>query len=250
VASVGNWTILGENAVAEGLREAARFVEIERPIMLATEPGDLTPDSFAIGPTILVTSVERVVPYYMAYEALGEVKRAIDAGEAGKIYGCFTSFRLRRGHDSEAIGYNALLPALAVTLDLLERPVVRVHATRASLLVETDAWFVTLRLDDDTIATIEAMATLDPASGLGRDVLVEVTGSDRVLRAEPQRQSVVVETLGAATTIQPWWEDLNERFLNLISERASHPSNKAGSRLRAIWKAVQRSAETGDAMTI
>lgn len=250
MVSSGNWTIIGDNPVAEALRETSRFVDTPTPITLATEPDDVPADAFAIGPTILVTSVERVVPYYLAYEAIEEVKRALDAGEVGRVYGSFTSFRITRGHDSESVAHHALLPALAVTLHLLPGPVTRVHATRASLLAEDDGWFVTLRLADETIVTIEALAVLDPAEGLGRDVLIEVTGSERVLRAEPKRQSVVVESLGAATRLHPWWEDLNERFLKLLTEHASTPPNQAGTRLRAAWTAIQESAGSGQPVSL
>lgn len=249
MAESNNWTIVGNNPVADALRVASRYVDAPVPIRLATEPDDLTPETFAIGPTILRSSVERVVPYYMAYEALGEVKRALDAGEAGKVYGCFTSFRINRGADATSVAYNALLPALAVAFDLLPGPITRVHATRASLLAENDAQFVTLRLADDTILTVEAMAVLDPADGINRDILVEVTASDRVLRAEPKRQSVVVESLGRAARVHPWWEDLNERFLRLLVERSSDPPTDAGSRLRSAWAAIETSVETGEAVT-
>jgi hypothetical protein len=176
------------------------------------------------------------------------VKRSIDAGEAGRIYGCFTSFRVNRGQDSQSVDFNALLPALAVTFDLLPGDISRVHATRASLMAENDAWFVTIKLADETILTIEAMAVLDPAEGINRDVLVEVTASERVLRAEPKRQSVVVESLGSASKVHPWWEDLHERFLHLLVERAANPPTDAGTRLRTVWSAIQKSAETGQAV--
>lgn len=246
MADIGNWTILGANSVADALRDTARFVDAPTPITITTQPGDVPDDAFAIGPAILMSSVERVVPYYSAFEAIEEVKRALDAGEAGRVYGCFTSFRVARGTPADDVALGALLPAVAVTLDLLPSPIVRVHARRASLLAANDAWFVTLRCVDETLATIEALAVLDPAAGLTRDLLVEVTASDRVLRAEPMRQSVVVEPLGAAGTIHPWWEDLNERFLKLVANRSSTSHNSAGTRLRDIWGAVQASAENGE----
>lgn len=243
--SVGNWTILGDNRVAEALREAARFVDAPSAIALATQPGEIPTDAFAIGTAILSSSVERVVPYYSAFEAIEEIKRALDDGEAGSVYGCFTSFRTVRGASSDDVKHGALLPALAVTLDLLSSPAIRVHARRASLIADDDAWFVTLRLADETIVTIEALAVLDPDAGLSRDLLVEVTASERVLRAEPMRQAVVVETCGTAGTSYPWWEDLNERFLVLLAKRESMPHGNAGSRLRTVWAAVQQSAKNG-----
>lgn len=245
MADIGNWAILGANPVADALRDTARFVDAPIPITLATQPGDVPADAFAIGPATLSSSVERVAPYFSAFEAIEEIKRALDVGEAGRLYGCFTSFRVARGVAGDHVTMRALLPAIAVTLDLLPSPIVRAHARRASLFAANDAWFVTLRCADETIATIEALAVLDPADGLSRDLLVEVTASERVLRAEPMRQSVVVEPLGAAATTYPWWEDLNERFLKLVASRASQPHNHAGTRLRAVWAAVQASAESG-----
>lgn len=250
MASIGNWTILGDSPVATALRDAARFVDAAAPITLATQPGDIPPDAFAIGPAILSSAVERVAPYFSAFEAIEEIKRALDADEAGNVYGCFTSFRVMRGNSSDDVALRTLLPAIAVTLDLLPSSVTRVHAQRASLFAGDDAWFVTLRLTDETIVTIEALAVLDPAAGLDRDLLVEVTASERVLRAEPMRQSVLVEPLGVAGTSYPWWEDLNERFLAFVVQRASMPHDNAGSRLRAVWSAVQQSADSGQAVTL
>lgn len=250
MTKVGNWTILGDNPIATALAGAARFVDVATPLTLATQPGEIPVDAVAIGPAILSSSVERVVPYFSAFEAIETLMHTLAEGEAGSVYGCFTSFRIPRGSSSDDAALRCLLPALAVTLDLLPSPVTRVHARRASLLTDADAWFVTLRHADDTIATIEALAVLDPAAGLTRDMLVEVTASDRVLRAEPMRQAVVVEAIGAAGTSHPWWEDLNERFLKLVVQRAALPNDHAGSRLRAIWAAIQSSAESGQPVPI
>jgi hypothetical protein len=246
VADNPGWTILGDNPAAAALRTAAAFVDPPEPITLATEPGPVPDDAFAIGPAILSSSVERVAPYYSAFESVDEVKRALDSGEAGRVYGCFASFRVSRGVSGDDLSYSALLPVTAVVLDLLPQPVSRVHARRASLLSADDAWFVTLRFGDDTIATIEALAVLEPAAGLSRDLLLEITASDRVLRAEPMRQSVVVSPIGGPSVAHPWWEDLNERFLALVAKRSTDPHNNAGSRLRAVWAALQQSAQTGE----
>jgi predicted dehydrogenase len=140
--------------------------------------------------------------------------------------------------------YNALLPAVATTLDLLAGDITRVWGRHASLFATQDAWFVTLRFADETIASIEALSATEPAQG--RELLVEVTGSERVLRAEPLRQAVVVERLGSAPAHQPWWEDVAERYLQLVQRRAEEPHGNAGSRLRAVWSAIQRSAEAGE----
>lgn len=250
MANGSNWTILGDNPLAAAMRAAARFVDAPAPIAIVTEPDDVPEGAFAIGPAVLASTVEKVVPYDAAFEAIEEMTRVLRAGEAGRLYGCFTSVRIARGASRDDVSYAALLPAIAVTLDLLTGVVERVHATRMSLLGDDDAWFVTLRLADDTIATIEAMAVLDPVGGLPRELLVEVTASERVLRAEPTRQSVVVEPLGAAGVAYPWWEDLSERFLKLVAQRSSMPHDNAGSRIRAVWSAIQQSIETAEAVAL
>lgn len=250
MANVGNWTILGDNPVAEALRDAARFVDAPAPIAIVTEPIEIPDGAFAIGPTILVSSVEKVVPYYAAFEAIEEMSRVLRDGEVGQIYGCFTSVRIARGHSGDVVSHNALLPAIAITLDLLTGDVERVHTSCMSLLDRDDAWFVTLRFTDETIATVEAMAVLDPEAGLSREMLIEVTASERVIRAEPMRQSVVVESLGAAGAAHAWWEDLDERFLKLVAQRSTQPHVDAGSRIRAVWSAIQQSAESGQPVAL
>jgi len=249
VDSVGGWSILGNHRLADSLRDAARFVAAPFPITIATDPVDVPDDAFPIGPAVLFSNVERGVPYYCAFEAIEEITRTLAAGEAGQTYGCYTSFRISRGSTTDEVAYNCLLPALAVTLDLFASPAQRIHARRSSLLSTDDSWFVTIRLEDETILTIEALAVLDPAATLDRDLLVEVTASDRVLRAEPMRQAVVVEPVGGVSIAFPWWENLSERFLKLVAERAALQHPTAGSRLRNIWEAVQESAESGMPVT-
>lgn len=250
MADTARWTILGQHPVAESLRIAARDVETPIPITISTDPNDAPETAFAIGPAVLSSTTEHVVPYYSAFEAIEIARQSLHNGETGKVYGCFTSFRIARGATADQVSFSALLPALAVTLDLLPGQVLRVHARCASLLSSRDAWFVTIVYADETIATIEAIATLDPAAVHERDLLIELTASDRVLRAEPMRQAVIVERLGHPPAVHPWWENHSERFLKLVARRALEPHRSAGSRLRAIWGAIQESAENGTPLTL
>jgi hypothetical protein len=133
---------------------------------------------------------------------------------------------------------------VGVVLDLLPGTVTRARAKRASLVAENDAWFITLRCDDEVIATIEAMAVIDGSPA--RDMLIEVTASDQVLRAEPTHQAVIVEPVGGAASTHPWWEDMPERYLQQVVRRANDAPDNAGSRLRAVWTAIQRSAQSGE----
>jgi predicted dehydrogenase len=112
---------------------------------------------------------------------------------------------------------------------------------RASLLASDDAWFVTLRLADETLLTLEAMATR-PA-GAGPQVLIEITGSEQVLRVEPTRQSIVVERIDAPAQVHPWTEDEAERLLIYIANRPTEI--RSGERLREAWSAIEQSLERG-----
>jgi hypothetical protein len=239
-----SWNIVGDNPVAAALRSAATTVDITRPITILTEPGEAENGAFGIGPAILATDVEHVVPYYGAFEAVEEVRNAIVSGEAGRLYGIYASMRIPRGSSADLVAFTAALPIVGLVLDLLPGRVTRAWAQRASLVAENDAWFITLRCDDEVIATIEAMAVIDGTPT--REMLNEVTASDKVLRAKPTDQAVVVERVGAAPTTHPWWEDMPERFLKLVARRADDAPDNAGSRLRAVWTAIQKSAATGE----
>ena len=238
-----NWTILGANAVADTLRAAAPFRPAPQPLTIACEPGDVPADAFALGPAALDASNERAVPWHLAFEAVEEMERALRAGEVGQIYGCFGSYRLPRDTSVALLTHDALLPLLATTLHLLDRDVIRVWAQRASLLQPNDAWFVTAALADETLVTLEALIVTDIAAG--PELLIEVTGADRVLRAEPLRQAVIVERTGGAPAVYPWWEDVAERYLAAVIRAAGAPATRSGSRLRSVWHAIERSVASG-----
>lgn len=243
-----NWSIIGEGPVADDLRRASRFVRTESPLKVVVDPAPDIAEAFAIGAAAIQTAAERVVPLESAFEAVVAVRDAVASGEIGRIYGCFTSLRLPRGSTPEEVLHSGLLPALALTLDVVPGDPERVWAKRASLFEPDDAWFVTIRLTDETLLTIEAMAS-EPAGG-DRHLLVELTGSERVLRAEPTRQAVVIESLDSPTRRAPWWEDLGERYLHLVVKRAALPADPGGTRLRATWDALLTSSSTGEPVRV
>ena len=242
-----NWTILGANPLAEALRAAAPFRPAPRPLTVVTEGAVRSADDFVLGPAVFASDNERYVPWHAAYEAVEAVKSALDAGDVGRRYGCFASFRLPRSERAEQVMFEALAPVVGTALDLLDTAPRRIWAARMSLLRPDDAWFATLTLVDETIVTLEALAVTDPAQG--PELLIEVTGSHRVLRAEPLRQAVVVERVGSAPSVYPWLEDQAQRCLALLIRRSSQPAGNAGTRLRATWDAILRSAAIGEPVT-
>lgn len=247
MSSNAGWTILGDTGLARLLRQAASYVDTAHPLTIATDAGDAPAGAIGVGPGVYASTIRHAVPYFTAFEAIEEVQRAIASGEVGRVYGCYASMRIPRGASEEALIAGAVGPILAVCRDLLPAPVVRVWAERASLFSANDAWFITLRLADDVIVTIEAIAS---AAASAREILIEVTGSERVLRAEPTNQGIRVEPLGGEAMIWPWWEDLAERFLALVSRRASAGRWLDGDDLRAVWDAIQQSAQSSRAVDL
>lgn len=244
------WTIIGDNELARVLRRASGFVPASSPVTISTAATN-DPIAFVLGPAVLESQTENVVPYYSAFEAIEFLREEVVSGRAGRIYGCFTHFRVPRDTATDALPLVALLPAMAVALDCVPGEIRRVWATRASLFAENDAWFVTIRLEDDTLLTVEA-AAMGPADS-PRDLLVEVTASERVLRAEPTRQAIVIEPVDGPTRSEPWWEDLAERYLHLVTKRsatAGRNPGTAGSRLRRAWTAAMQSAQNGLPVTL
>ncbi|HUG16370.1 MAG TPA: hypothetical protein VMM78_15310 [Thermomicrobiales bacterium] len=238
------WSIIGDGELASVLRRAAEYIPIATRVTVIVDTKQGPEGAFALGSAMLQSPSERVVPLESAFEAVEAVRASVAAGECGRVYGCFTSIRVRRGSSSSDVRDAALLPAIAMTLDTVPGPLARVWARQASLFAPDDAWFVTIRLRDETLLTIEVMAS-EPDAG-AREILVELTSSERVLRAEPTRQAVVVEPLGQAAMSRPWWEDLGERYLRLVLQRAERPHDGAGTRLRTAWEAILTSASSGE----
>jgi hypothetical protein len=245
-ATINNWNISGSHPVVEALRAAAAVIPTAVTTTISSDASEDS-DAVVIGPALLESS-GRVVPFHAAFEAIEVVKREIEGGASGSIYGCFTSMRIERGASAAEVRWSALLPAIAVTLDTIPGVVGRVWAERTSLFSNSDAWFVTMRYADDTLLTIEAAAMANP--GAGRELLVEVTAAERVLRAEPTRQAVIIEAFDAPTRRAPWWEDLAERYLQLVMVRDAERDRRLGQRIREVWKAVEASAETGKPVTL
>jgi predicted dehydrogenase len=246
MANTGNWTILGDERLAAMLTEAAKYIDAPSPMTVSTSPDDYPGGAVATGAALLADGARSVVSPLYGFRVLEEAARAVQAGEAGKIYGVFGSYRLERGASSDELRDQALVPLLAYTLEIFQSAVERVMVRQASLLASDDAWFVTIRLADETLLTLEVMATR--SSGAGPQVLVEITGSEQVLRVEPTRQSVILERTDAPAQALPWWEDEAERLLAYIASRS--PEIRSGERLREVWAAAEQSLESSTASTL
>lgn len=247
---LAGWDIRGDSPLATRLRRVQSVVPAPGHMRLETEADGQEPDAYGLFEGALFSAAERIVPWYAATEAVETLTHQLREGNAGKMYGIFCSLRVSRERRGQRVQLAALLPALAVSLYLAPSEVVRVQATRASLLQDGDAWFVLLRLADETLLTIEAMATLP--SEAGPELLLEVTTENLVLRAEPARQAVQVHPDGGATTSSVWVEDPAERYLRAVADHWTPelPELGAGTRLRTVWRAIEASGDAGQPITL
>jgi hypothetical protein len=134
------------------------------------------------------------------------------SGFSGRRYGVFAAHRLPANFAGEL--EEALTDLLVFVASLIDSSLVRVSATTSALgRQETAGWFIIARFADDTIATIEVSAVLPESDQPDGELLVEVTGSDVVLRAEPERQSVVVNG-GDGLQKSPWYAEPPEFLLS------------------------------------
>lgn len=225
------WQIIGSNDLADNLRASAGLVEIDRSITVTTDAGAHPAGAIATGQGMLHPDADRIIPDLLAFEPVDELAVNVALGALGVIYGCSGAYRLPRGSSPEEVEREALLPLVAVVLEILDTDVSDVWCRRASLLAEADAWFLSLHLGP-LVVTLEAMATVEDDV---EELIIEVSGSDRSLRAEP--------------FIQPQ-EDAGERLLRRIAALPTTPTRSPASRLHRAWAAIQQSALSGEPVKV
>jgi hypothetical protein len=152
------------------------------------------------------------------------------SGAYGRRYGVYAAHRLPRNSSDQLSESIADLGTLVTSL--VDSPLNRVSTTEAPF-----GWFVLARFADDTIATIEVSAVLPEVHEPNGELLVEVTGSEAVLRAEPERQSVIVNG-NAGYQRMPWYAGPEETLLNhalrLLQQRDLGAQRSALDLLAAI----------------
>lgn len=231
------WTIIGASTEAEALRLAARYVEPPSSMTLVTDGTELPAGALATGAASLHPLAERVASPLLGFRVLEDALGMLRRAELGNLYSCFGSIRMQRGSSRDETLNEALLPLLSYALTLFPQPIDRIWATTGSIESADDCWFVTIRFADELIVTLEALAAADPATG--PELLVEIIGSEQVLRCEPMRQAVSAEPLHRAAQLLPWWEDPFERLLKYLANNDAPTVD--GARLRAAFEAVTAS---------
>lgn len=125
-----NWNIIGGDELAEQLRADAVYVKSSIGRTLITQAKTVPEGAIATGKAMLVPDAVNIVPHLLGFRVIDEVARAVHSGEVGQVYGCFGSYRVPRGTNPHEVAADALLPLLAVTLEILDGDVTDVWARR------------------------------------------------------------------------------------------------------------------------
>lgn len=227
-------------------RVSVAAMALETGCRLAVPPLPATDER---GHEALASGLVVQVSPLLGYAPLRELAERVHRGELGRRYGLFAAYHFARNAPTSVD--DAFADLLHYALEALESRPVEVSARRSALWTqEADTWHAILRLEDETLVTLEVAAALPAGGPEPERLLVEATGSDAVIRAEPTRQAVVSIGRGGMTQAVPWMPEPGEGYLEAALARLERPDPPRELRgletLRALWAA----AAEGRAMRI
>jgi predicted dehydrogenase len=169
-------------------------------------------------------------------------------GRVGRPYGLYVAHRLPRS--SAGIFAGGVSGLVALALEVIDSPPVRVQATHASYDGSGESWLLLLRFDGDTIATLECSAVLPPGGPESGNLLVELTGSDAVLRAEPSRQAVRVTGAEGRQIARDWAPNPAGPLLQHALAVLERPAPLPQARIVDVLRAARESAGSGEPVSL
>lgn len=178
--------------------------------------------------------------------ALDRLHRDARERREGRRYGIYAAHRLPRNHAGRADA--ALNDLVSFVAALGDGRVEHVRATSADLGESTTGWFVLARFVSGTIATIEVSPVLPDADEPHGEVLIEVTGSEVVLRAEPERQSVEVR---ASTGVRsyPWYAGPEPSLTGAAMDLLEHGSLDDQMAILDLTRSIEPAAQSDGIVT-
>lgn len=205
----------------EAALAAGKMVGCPAPVVTRTTELDRLVAALARGGGLVSAGMLR-------HTAAGEqAMRIAAAGELGTLHSVYVAIRFPAGQQAER-GPTILEEAGWEVFDFLVRltpaPVRRVHAHTGTLFgLRNDTAVLTIRFEDDVVATVEVSRCLPPAipAAASGDVEVEVIGSRQAIRVVPGAAAVQIS--GTGSTLCPWVED---PVISLVEELASIASGE------------------------
>lgn len=180
------------------------------------------------------------------HPTLAPIAGAIAGDGLGQRIAAYASARAKRRDGDPLIDLGA--PVLDYLLTVLGATVESVLATSERLAGETtDAWFLTLRFADGLVATVDLGTFLPDSYPLNLELRLEISGTDRVIVADPA--NVAVTVIGPAGLIRDdaypeSYEDQLRRFAEAVR------AGDAASLASGVIDAARRSAATGEVVKL
>jgi predicted dehydrogenase len=172
----------------------------------------------------------------------GEIAR----GVLGQRLAAYATARAKPRSGDPLIDLGA--PLLDYLLTILDTPVASVLATNERLLAQTpDAWFLTLRLTDGLIATIDLGTFLPASSPLDLELRLELHGTDHVITADPANVAVTITGPTGLTRADAYPDSYDERLAHFAD---AVRTGEITELFTAVIDAARRSAETGEVITL
>jgi hypothetical protein len=218
----------------------ARAVQAGLPVATLPlyETGEAARQALSQGQVVQVSPLR-------GYVALETLRSEVRRGALGRAYGFFGAFRFGEVPGGEFGERGAALMHYAY--DTIGEPIEQVQTTRTALFSPTrGAAFIIARAASGLLLTLEFAASLHPGE---EQILIEATGSDAVLRAEPTRQSVLISGK-SGTREQPWWISRGPGFVAaaLSAIRTRDTARELG--YLDFLAAVRQSADAGQALPV
>ncbi len=142
---------------------------------------------------------------------LARLQQDATNGAVGRRYGVFASHRIPTNFVDELD--DVVDDLVTYCCSLIDSSLTRVSVTTSDLGTSATAgWFILARFADETIATIEVAAVLPEADESAGELLIEVTGSEAVLRAAPEQQGVLIRSAEGVSRSN-WYADPSDFLL-------------------------------------
>ncbi len=142
---------------------------------------------------------------------LARLQQDATNGAVGRRYGVFVSHRIPTNFVDELD--DVVDDLVTYCCSLIDSSLTRVSVTTSDLGTSATAgWFILARFADETIATIEVAAVLPEADESAGELLIEVTGSEAVLRAAPEQQGVLIRSAEGVSRSN-WYADPSDFLL-------------------------------------
>lgn len=229
------------NAIAARAVEAgARIVSLP---LAQPDPPDWWVDATSSGQVVQLSGL---TGYAALRRLIQQAHPAEGSSALGRRYSLFASYRLPQ-HDPARLA-EAVPSMMHYVCSVLGELPVRVQVTMARLFGEqADSSFSLLRFGDGTVATVEVAACLPDSAPIMPEILVEASGSEAMLRAEPTRQAVQVWSDRGRSGSYGWWVDPAEGFTELAL--SAFASDSAVNSWETDWPcllvAIRKAVETG-----